>query len=363
MENLSFAMNGGEGPRSYALNSSFQRSAFEAQKRLIDEAISENLDPTMTFTSSSSKDLITIADLGCSTGPNTFIAMHSITEAIKNHYRRHKLLPAHQTLEFQVFFNDQVSNDFNTLFKNLPPNRSYFACGVPGSFRGRLFPNQSLHFVHSASTLHWLSRVPKDIVDRSSSAWNKGRIHHTDAPKEVGEAYEAQFKEDLENFLNARAEEVVGNGLMALQIPAAPDVVADDNKEIDPGRVFELLGSSLIDMARVGIMTEEKVDSFNLPIFYSPVKGVKAILEENKYFSVEKMEPLNLETFYAAPNVYTFVSLYRVVMEDLIKQHFGGAIVDELFDRFTQKVVEFPDIMNLRKLKIVMLFVLLKRKL
>lgn len=343
------------------------RSAFEAQKRLIEEAIANNFDPMTMITTSGSKNLITIADLGCSTGPNTFIAIHAIIEAIKNLYHTSNLPAAHyQTLEFQVFFNDQVSSDFNTLFKNLPPNpnRSYFACGVPGSFRGRLFPKQSLHFVYSASTLHWLSSVPKDIMDRSCSAWNKGRIHHTDAPKEVGEAYEAQFKEDLESFLNARAEEVVGNGLMALQIPSAPDVAAaDDDKEIHPARVFELLGSSLMDMARVGIMTEEKVDSFNLPIFYSPVNGMKEILERNEHFSVEKMEALNLKNFYAVPNVYTFVSLYRVVMEDLIKQHFGAAIVDELFDRFTQKVLEFPDIMNPRKLKIVMLFVLLKRKL
>lgn len=109
-------------------------------------------------------------------------------------------------------------------------------------------------------------------------------------------------------------------------------------------------------------MKKEKVDSFNLPIFYSPVKFVKEIVEENEYFSVEKMESLNIENFYATPNVYTFVSIYRVVMEDLIAKHFGGAIVDELFDRFTQKVLEFPDIMNTRKLKIVMLFVLFKRK-
>ncbi|KAI9088655.1 hypothetical protein K1719_029769 [Acacia pycnantha] len=358
-------MNGEEGPRSYAQNSSFQRNAFEAQKRLIDEAIANNFDHTMITTSASNKNLITIADLGNSTGPNTFIAIHTITQAIKNHcyHHTHQPLSHHQNLEFQVFFNDQVSNDFNTLFKNIPSNRSYFACGVPGNFRGRLFPKQSLHFVHSASTLHWLSRVPKDIVDRSNSrAWNKGRIHHTDAPKEVGEAYEAQFKEDFLNFLNARAEEVVGNGLVALQIPTAPDVIVADDEEIDPARVFELLGSSLMDMARLGIMKEEKVDSFNLPIFYSPIKGVKAIVEENEYFSVEKMEALNLENFYSVPNVYTFVSLFRVVMEDLIKKHFGGAIVDELFDRFTQKVIEFPDIMNPRKLKIFMLFVLLKRK-
>ena len=87
--------------------------------------------------------------------------------------------------EFQVFFNDHTSNDFNTLFTSLPPERPYFATGVPGSFHGRLFPNSSLDFVHSSYALQILSKVPKELLNKNSAAWNKGRVHYASAPDEV----------------------------------------------------------------------------------------------------------------------------------------------------------------------------------
>ena len=121
--------------------------------------------------------------LGLSTGPNTFISVQNIIEAIELKYisKGENI----ETPKFMVFFNDQLSNDFDTLFISLTPNRQYFAAGVPGSFYGRLFPKASLHFIHSSYALQWLSNVPKEAMDEGSPAWNKGRIFYTNAPKEV----------------------------------------------------------------------------------------------------------------------------------------------------------------------------------
>ncbi|KAJ1377720.1 SAM dependent carboxyl methyltransferase [Sesbania bispinosa] len=345
MENESYAMKGGEGPHSYAQNSNFQ------------EAIAKNFD-TRPYVEAEHTSSICIADLGCSTGPNTFIAMQTIIDAIQLQFQSQGL--ASKIPELLLFFNDQVTNDFNTLFKNLPPNRKYFAAGVPGSFRGRLFPRETLHLVHSSSSLNWLSAVPKEITDRTSNAWNKGRIHLTNAPKEVADAYATQYKMDLENFLHARAQELVENGLMTLQIPAASDIILDS--DLDPNNVFELLGSCLMDMTKEGLVSEEKVDTFNVPFLYSPVKNVKAILEANDCFSIEWMETLDIKDIFVISSAQTFALTYRAVMEELIEKHFGEVIVDELFDRYTKKVEAFPDIMNSEKLKIAMLYVLLKRK-
>ncbi|KAF7808805.1 putative S-adenosylmethionine-dependent methyltransferase At5g37990 [Senna tora] len=356
----SFAMKGGDGPHSYAQNSSIQRLAIEAAKNLLHCAISNHFDPN-AISSSSSTSPISIVDLGCSTGPNTFIAIQYIIEAIQTQYQSHNL----PTPEFQVFFNDQVSNDFNTLFQKLPPNRNYFASGVPGSFHGRLFPRQSLHLIHSSSSLSWVSKLPKEIIrDGSCGAWNKGRIHYAGAPREVVDVYEEHYKKSLEAFLHARAEEIVRNGIMALQIPASQDHVIDDgnDEKLYPGRDLELLGSCLVDMAKLGLVSEEKVDSFNIPMFFPQLKELKKLLLSNEDFSIEQMELLDGK-FLSVGNVEMYVSHHRAALEALIEKHFGEGVADELFSRYAKKVLEFPEIMDMQNLKIVLLFVLLKPKL
>lgn len=90
--------------------------------------------------------------------------------------------------------------------------------------------------------------MPEELVDKKSNAWNKGRIHYTSAPCEVANAYAVQFGKDMEVFLNARAKEIVSGGLMVLILPSLPDGV--DHSQITAGVMFDLLGSSLMDMAK-----------------------------------------------------------------------------------------------------------------
>ncbi|XP_028117644.1 probable S-adenosylmethionine-dependent methyltransferase At5g38780 [Camellia sinensis] len=116
--------------------------------------------------------------------------------------------------EFQLFFNDHASNDFNTLFTTLPPDRNYFAAGVPDSFYGRFFPKSSIHLMYSSFALHWLSKVPEELLDNGSLAWNKGKIHYTIASKEIADVYAAQFAKDMDTFFNARADEIIVGGIM-----------------------------------------------------------------------------------------------------------------------------------------------------
>ena len=100
-----------------------------------------------------------LADLGCSSGPNTLLV---VTNIIKNVHAicKNKKQAAP---EIQVFLNDLPDNDFNTVFKMVPPLLSNmencFISGVPGSFYTRLFPSKSIHLVHSSYSVHWLSKV------------------------------------------------------------------------------------------------------------------------------------------------------------------------------------------------------------
>jgi hypothetical protein len=206
---------------------------------MIKEAIVKKFD---IKTLSAPLNSISVADLGCSTGPNTFLAVQNIVDAIELKYQQSK----NEIPEFQVFFNDHVSNDFNTLFKAFPAKRKYLAAGVPGSFYGRLFPKASIHIFHSSSSVNWLSEVPKEITDKTSPAWNKGRISYTNSGKEVAEAYATQHAMDMESFLCARAEELEVGGLMVLLIAAVPDVIHSSDTTICSQ--IDLLGSCLMDM-------------------------------------------------------------------------------------------------------------------
>lgn len=212
-------------------------------KDKIEEAIIHKMDVERL---SSTASTINIADLGCAVGPNTFLSMQNILDFIERKYRTQ--CPGRENPKFSVFFNDLPENDFNTLFRSLPRERRYFAAGVPGSFHGRLFPESSLHFVHCAVSLHWLSRVPEELLHEGSAAWNKGRVHYTSAPEQVVGAYRAQFAADMEDFLRARAEEVVAGGLMVIIMTGIPHGMP--HAMLPAGVMYDLLGLALMEMAR-----------------------------------------------------------------------------------------------------------------
>lgn len=214
-----------------------QKEAAASAKTMLASAILENL-----VIESSSKQFV-IADVGCSTGPNTYIAVDDIIEGVIQKYRieSYSRLP-----EFLVYFNDQVSNDFNILFTGLPSGRKYFAIGVPGSFHGRLFPKATLNFIYSAFALQWLSKAPQEIGDLNSLACNRGRIYYSNAPDEVGKAYSAQFAKDIESFLTARAQELASGGLLALLFPGRQDGTLPSQYSLGP--LFKPLESCLIEM-------------------------------------------------------------------------------------------------------------------
>ncbi|GJU40553.1 salicylate carboxymethyltransferase-like protein [Tanacetum coccineum] len=159
-------MNGGDGDYSYSNNSLLQREVISMTKPIIEDALM-NLYCDMNFP----KTLI-MADLGCSSGPNTFLVASELVKSID----KIRLELGHdESPEIQIYLNDLPHNDFNTIFlsvsdfiKNLAKQTRvtksssktpcYFS-GVPGSFYTRLFLKHSVHFVHSSYSLMWLSQV------------------------------------------------------------------------------------------------------------------------------------------------------------------------------------------------------------
>nr|WKU61913.1 corynanthe C17 O-methyltransferase [Mitragyna speciosa] len=349
-----FAMKGGDDDFSYTKNSTHQRDAIQATKFFIQESIAEKLDVNKFCGKA-----FCVADLGCSVGPNTLIAMQNIVEAVELKFKNRKGFHSPTIPEFQVFFNDHTVNDFNTLFRSLPTghDKRYYGVGVPGSFYGRLFPCDSIHIMHTSFSTPFLSQVPKEVMDKNSAAWNKGRIHHNHAKADVLKAYEAQHAEDIDCFLTARAKELVHGGLLMDVTSFRPDGVPHTHVLTNIG--MEVLGYCLMDLAKKGLIDEENVDSYNVPVYLQSPEELKQAVQRNKYFSIEKMEsvPMMIDSDVSAKAQQYSLGM-RAVMGDVIREQFGAEIVDKLFDLFKKKLEEHP---NFAKGVVLDMFVLLKR--
>ncbi|XP_043696112.1 loganic acid O-methyltransferase-like [Telopea speciosissima] len=330
-----------------------ERVGLHIPKAVIDDIIADKLDVQLL----SSFNPFIIADLSFSVGPNRFQVVKNIMEAVELKYLFQGLgscMP-----EFQMYFSDHFSNDFNMLFKSFPPNKRYFAAGMPGSFYGRLFPKASLHFVHSSYALHFLSRVPTELEDETCLAWNRGRIHYTSSQREVVEAYSVQYAKDMDSFLHARAQEIVCGGLMALLIPSLPDENHPSQSRLIT--LFELLESSLKDMINMGFSSEAQVDSFNMPVYQPSTQELEGLIERNGSFRIEKMEILDRSMSHLIEIEKCITLQMRPSLEELIRRHFGSEIIDALFDQFDKRVAESSIPSDLNCKTIGELFILLKR--
>eukprot|EP00253_Pinus_taeda_P011249 PITA_11249 len=351
-----FHMNSGLGESSYAQNSTFiQKNVLQIVQPMLEEAI-------LSMKLRVDCKTFCIADLGCSSGPNALFAVENITKTLKA-----KCLSAGITVpQCHVFFNDLPASDFNSLFRILPPfsintdhqneegavDRSYFAAGIPGSFYGRLFPDKTLHFVHSSYSLHWLSQVPPEILEKNSVAWNKGKIF-CEGSQAVGEAYFRQYQRDFNAFLRARAEELVRGGRIFLVLMGRTSRDPSDQGFL--AFPWETLGSSLNDLVSQGLIEEEKVDSFNLPIFAPCPEEVSSQVAREGSFEILRLEVLRKSERFSEEDIEAMTGSsaslkdaygrklakqLRAVTESLIKLHFGEEIVDALFERFGETMGE-----------------------
>lgn len=144
----------------YSSNVYVQRKVISLTKSLRDEAI------TNVYRNTKSESL-GIADLGCSYGANTFLVIGEAIKAVEKFCQEQK----QKSPEYKVYLNDLPGNDFNNVFRSFDafkkdltselknPMGPFYFFGAPGSFYDKLFPNKSLHFVHSSYSLHFLSKV------------------------------------------------------------------------------------------------------------------------------------------------------------------------------------------------------------
>ncbi|XP_039014943.1 indole-3-acetate O-methyltransferase 1-like [Hibiscus syriacus] len=342
-------MKGGKGEGSYANNSQAQALHARSMLHLLEEALDrvQLRSPDVPFS---------VVDLGCSCGSNTIY----IVDVIVKHMVKRYESSGYEPPEFSAFFSDLPSNDFNTLFQLLPPlannggssmeeclasngHRSYFASGVPGSFYRRLFPARSVDVFHSAFSLHWLSQMPEAVLDRRSAAYNKGRVFIHGANESTANAYKQQFQTDLAEFLRARSIEMKKGGSMFLVCLGRTS--ADPTDQGGAGLLFGThFQDAWDDLVQEGLISCEKRDNFNIPVYAPSLQDFKEVVEADGSFTINKLEvfkggsPLVVSRPDDALEVgRALANSCRSVSGVLVDAHIGDKLSEELFLRVANR--------------------------
>ncbi|KAL8151414.1 hypothetical protein V2J09_021222 [Rumex salicifolius] len=295
---------------------------------------------------------LAVADLGCSSGPNTFLAVGELIRAV------HRFQSGPVNITMEVFLNDLPGNDFNSVFKALPSFKEQlrkelgesigycFFHGVPGSFYDRLFHPNSLHFVPTSvsrwiydtkikSPLQWSLRrifVPKG-VGRS----NKSNIYlSSESPTSVVEAYYKQFRNDFSSFLSYRSQELVKGGCMVFTLLGK----SNDPSVKGSGFIWEPLSFVLHQMVNEGLINEENLDTFNIPLYTPSPKEIEKEVKKEGSFEVNCLQMTELD--WEAANIAVdgklsnsgLLKCMRSVAEPMLSHHFGQPLMDQVFDRY-----------------------------
>ncbi|KAL1566993.1 Indole-3-acetate O-methyltransferase 1 [Salvia divinorum] len=132
------------------------------------------------------------------------------------------------------------SKDFNTL---LPPH------GHPSYFAAAVFPAKYVYFFYSAFSLHWLSQIPEEVVDKKSMAYNEGRV-----------------------FIVSKELKSGGSMFLVFLGRTSSDPTDQGGAGLLFGTHFQ---DAWDDLVQQGLIASEKRDNFNIPIYAASLEEFK----------------------------------------------------------------------------------------
>ncbi|CAH2069766.1 unnamed protein product [Thlaspi arvense] len=351
-------MQGGEGDVSYVNNSDSQALAITLCKPIL----ISSLQSIKLLLDDHPSPIIRIADLGCATGSNTFSNVDIVVETLSRGYTA---VYGGGLPEFEAFFCDLPSNDFNMLFRLLTEKQKvesskYFACGIAGSFYDRLFPRGTIHVAVSLSALHWLSQIPEKVLEKRSKTWNKGKTWIEGAEKEVVDAFAEQSDKDLDDFLKCRKEEMIKGGVLFVLMGGRPS--GSSSQFGDQGSrakhpfttTMEQAWQDLIDE---GLIEEDTRDGFNIPAYMRSPEEVAAGFDRIGGFKIETMEYQKIvehsdekkEEWKKDPVSYgrARTNMVQSAVRPMVDAYLGPDLCDELFKRYENRVATTQEFLHI----------------
>ncbi|KAG6558145.1 hypothetical protein Mapa_000326 [Marchantia paleacea] len=348
----------GDGEDSYARNSSYQLAINNTAYSILSPCIQQlNLPAPDTGP-------FVISDLGCSSGPNTVKIVSDVVKMLKLEYQ----MRGRDEPEFQAYFNDLPSTDFNVLFEILASDsREFFYAGVPGSFYDRIVHKSSVHVFLSTNTLHWISQVqcrrpsllkidegiPPEVAEENSAAYNKDRVWLHDSNIHVINAYRRQAVDDMKSFLDARGEELISGGLLFCIFASASEEIGDsreiwltplsEDKESTQISFMRILDYAWDELISENFLTGEQRARCNIPWFKLSMEELGDILKTYEdIFKVEVFRtlPMPVSNFPTIEELDSTMRSFNAAYEPFFSSILGSELTFTLFSRLGKLFVE-----------------------
>ncbi|KAK7482478.1 hypothetical protein BaRGS_00026295 [Batillaria attramentaria] len=159
-------------------------------------------------------DVFTIGDYGTADGSVSIPLIREIIELVRK---------TKGNVQIQVVYEDQPSNDFNSLFKRLhglipdPPTylhefKDVFVLASGASFYHQIVPDNSADLLMSFIAAHWMSEAPTKFQDSLHRFPNANEAER--------KLVAAQGAKDWEAFLLLRAKELKSGGVLIVSTPS-----------------------------------------------------------------------------------------------------------------------------------------------
>lgn len=160
------------------------------------------------------------------------------------------------------------------------------------------------------------------------------------SPPTVPAAYQRQFQKDFNLFLKSRAAEVVSGGRMVLSMLCRE---TEDYTDVKTTLLWDLLSESLAALVSQGLLEQEAVDAYDAPFYAPSVQEVEEEVGKEGSFSLDYVRTYEANLGGGADaerNGRTLAMAIRAIQESMLTHHFGASIIDALFHKFTELVIE-----------------------
>ncbi|XP_046575542.1 loganic acid O-methyltransferase-like [Haliotis rubra] len=213
-----------------------------------------------------------IGDYGTADGAASMRLIRKLIENLKEHHG--------SEVQFQIIYEDQEINDFNSLFRRLsglipePPSylqdiENVFALASGTHFYKQCVPANSMHIIYSGVAVHWLSGKPPVNKDDIFPNTNDDARY----------MLEKQASEDWEKFLILRSRELKKGGLLVVSTTTICTTSSGETKTTS-GNFLSVLNTVWKTFRHMGKISQNELLNTNMALCDKSLPLLKAPFED-----------------------------------------------------------------------------------